>query len=113
MIGISQTIPEARKLIDAQRSEIDAFECSVPQTYKEIDWGPKSRGQGKRNGHMVQGSMSDAPHGIKRYYCTDMSKYRDDFNNDYPIKFLERPEYYYRAREFGCNHIEALYYAIT
>lgn len=34
--------------------------------FVEIDWG-RQKGQGKRNGHMIKGAMSNAPQGIKRY----------------------------------------------
>ena len=101
-------MPTIRKLIDE-------FTCDIPECSHQIDWGPKKRGQGKRSGGTIKGSMSAAPNGIKTYYGIDNSKYKNDFIDDQYrlVRELWQLARYYKSREFGCNHIESLYYAIT
>lgn len=86
---------------------------SFETAYREIDWGAKSRGQGKRTGHTVKGSMSAAPVGIKRYEYVkidipDYEEVKDDF------KYRDGNEIarYMKSRNAGFTHRESMFYAI-
>lgn len=112
-IGTSKSVEEAKVLINTIRKELDNFNCSPPSTKTVIDWGAKARGQGKRCGHMVMGSMSDAPSGKKVYCGIDISKYKNDWDGIQNCRFDGHQSCrYYKAREYGCNQIEARYYAL-
>lgn len=116
MKGQSNTVEEARATIKAIKDEITAFECSATICTKTIDWGSKSRGQGKRSGHMVTGSMSAAPTGVKTYQGIDLGRYIETDKEREDLKWLRdtyRRVAYDRARQFGCNHIESMVYAYT
>ena len=111
---IPTSIAEARTKIQKLKSKIDSFKCKPEICSKQIDWGPKKKGQGKRVGHMVTGSMSAAPCGIKTYYGIDLSKYittKKERENIKNLSEVYRRVAYDRARQFGCNHIEAMVYA--
>ena len=75
---------------------------------KEINWGPRQRGQGRRRGgKMVTGGMSDAPNGIKKYhrYIPDYDEWKND---ELDIQKTDaNPELYSIGREIGLNHHEA------
>lgn len=81
--------------------EIDSFDCKIPEISTQIDWGAKKRGQGRRSGGTILGSMSAAPYGIKTYYSVDISKYLKDWPSEV-FKYLNNPERarYYKAREY-------------
>lgn len=114
-VGKSQNIQEARALIIAINQDIFDAGVRAKTAITEIDWGPMKRGQGKRVGHMVTGSMSGAPRGVKKYYGIDLSDYSDDLKNDPTFtKFSNsgESERYAMARMYGCNHIEARFFAI-
>ena len=114
-IGLSKNVQEARELIPTIRKAIESFDVDFPILTKEIDWGRKKRGQGRRSGGMVTGSMSAAPVGIKKYTCIDMSKYASDWEgvDNRPSFDGNQSARYYTAREFGCNKIEAAVYALS
>lgn len=114
-IGLSKDVPEAKQLLLIIRKQIDDFHCVVPYSKTTIDWGSKKRGQGRRCGSMVMGSMSAAPSGLKTYYGVNMSKYKNDWNGDLSWFYGDnsRKSRYYKAREFGLNEIEARLYAVT
>lgn len=111
---MSKEIKDARAYVELHREEIDTFECVIPEKVRIIDWGPKHRGQGRRSGGMILGSMSAAPVGIKKYYSIDNSKYVADVKaGPSPIMDGHQTMRYYKAREFGCSHIQACVYAVT
>jgi len=114
-IGESNSVDDARVLMDIIRPELDGADCDVPLVKMQIDWGPRSKGQGRRSGHMVHGSMSAAPGGVKTYLGVDTSKYKADWGGKLHELITDGHELcrYFKAREFGCNEIEARYYAIT
>lgn len=114
IIGKSICVKDARDILPSIIKFIDEFNCDIPTTKTFIDWGKKSRGQGKRSGSMIMGGMSAAPVGIKTYFGVDLSKYSNDFNGDMEWASGDgsRRARYYKAREFGCNEIEARLYAI-
>jgi len=113
-IGSSINVTEAKIVLSEFRDKIDASSCTIPDCVSTIDWGAMPRGQGKRSGGMVKGSMSGAPRGIKKYFGIDMSKYMEDWElTVWRTMNINEKARYYKAREFGCNKIEARLYAIT
>ena len=110
MLRQSQNIKDAKNLVAVHRTDIDNFEVEIPTKTSTIDWG-SSRGQGKRSGGMIKGGMGNAPRGVKEYTGFDLSKYRDDLKG----RRLHTWEVvrYYRAREYGCNDIEAMCYILV
>jgi len=94
------------------QSQIDNFECEIKIANIQIDWGQQKR-QGKRIGNTIIGSMSNAPSGITTYQSVGLSEYHtedteQDLRNLNGIQTCK----YYRARKFGCNHIEAMVYSV-
>ncbi len=114
LTGKSKDVKQAREILKLVIEKLDAFNCSPPTITSTINWGPKKRGQGKRSGGTIKGSMSAAPYGIKTYFGVDISEYLNDFAGD--MKWLLgngcRMCRYYKARKFGCNQIEARLYAM-
>ena|SRR6185503_4600305 len=113
--GSSTTIPEARTLIRKLRDTISMYEPVLKFATLTLDWGPRQRGQGRRSGHMVKGSMSDAPRGKKTYTTVSLEDYiNQNINNPDDFKYLDQPQRYayVQARQFGCNHIEAMCFAL-
>lgn len=111
-LGKSKDVQEAKMIISEHKNLIDSFNCKIPEISKQIDWGTKKKGQGRRSGDTILGSMSAAPYGIKTYYGVDISKYLSDWPFEV-FKYLDNHERarYYKAREYGCNKIEARLYA--
>jgi hypothetical protein len=97
--------------------EIGKVQSEPPIITKIIDWGT-NRGQGKRSGNMVKGSMACIDlRGKKSYEAIDMSKYwREDLKSDFRILASGLPRLsflYWKAREFGTTHLEAMVYAFA
>lgn len=111
--GESLDINQARNVIDLIRGDINSFNCSYKTSSIEIDWG-RSRSQGKRSGKNVTGAMSSNLCGIKKYTALDLGVYSCDWNGQiYELLDTFQLTKYYRARVYGCNEIEARYYALT
>lgn len=113
-LGKSETVEDAKKVMFPLYDRIDNFDADVKIGHTNIDWGPMKRGQGRRSGYMVQGSMSGAPRGIKSYPYVDWSMYPEVADDISHMKLFTsgEAERYVRARQFGANHIEAKVYAI-
>ena len=83
----------------------------LPLKFKTVDWGPRPRGQGKRNGGMIMGAMSDAPTGKKSYvdYAKTFNLSKDQaeevgyWGYSHPAFHI-----YWRARASGLNHDAAM-----
>ena len=106
-------IAAARVKVSAIYKEIKPTE--IPKAVTTLDWG-STRGQGKRVGYMVKGSMgAGGLSGSTKYYGLDISKYYDEKYKDDFRHMLRTPSseifHYYDGREYGLNHIEALTYA--
>lgn len=98
--------------VNELRNSVDNFECNINQCKYQIDWGPKKRGQGRRSGGTIVGSMSAVPVGVKTYYGIDYSEYiehKDDIKN----LELYQVAKYIKARKFGLTHWESMYYALS
>lgn len=81
-------------------------------SYVEVDWG-QQRGQGKRSGSMVKGSMGINLRGVQRYQSVkidvpDLDIIKQDLRRR-PLHELFR---YQKARNAGFNHNIAMIYAI-
>ena len=110
--GFSVSIPEARKV--ALDHWVDIGRCLVmpKQASFKIDWGGVRRGQGRRSGGMVKGSMS-SPLYVREYQYLDLSEYVDDLRSEITARaskhMTTREEMlYYSARKYGLNNIEAM-----
>lgn len=114
IVGKSTCVKDAKDILPSIIKFVDEFKCDIPTTQTVINWGAKSRGQGKRSGNMIMGGVSAAPVGLKTYYGVDLTKYENDFNGNMEWSYGDgsRRARYYKAREFGCNEIEARLYAI-
>jgi len=115
-IGASLSVDDAKILMQSIKTNIDQWNSGrIPTSVSYIDWGSKKRGQGRRSGSTILGSMSAARYGIVKYVGVDFRKYKADWNGEI-MKLLSydgsRMSRYYKAREFGCNQIEARLYAI-
>jgi hypothetical protein len=83
-----------------------------PPTSRQVDWGPRQRGQGKRlGGGMVAGSMSDAPTGIKTYsnLLGSIPEYKNNSEDFRGFSQFDQIQYL-KAREYGLNHNQAILY---
>ena len=108
-----------RKLVDRDREAIDDFydahASEAPMATMKIDWGGPGRGQGKRSGGMIKGSMS-SPLYVRTYCCVDLSEFKDDFKDRHEWRILDeanRRWKYYAARKFGLSHWPSMYYAVS
>jgi hypothetical protein len=114
MIHSKEDLKKARKKVAEVKEEIDKLELvTLPVAVKTVDWG-QPKAQGKRNGHMVKGSMAAMIKGDTNYYGVDFSKY---FIKEFAEDFLlindnARIFFYATAREYGLNHIESMIYAV-
>jgi len=106
-LGKSINLKQAKELIDNISSKIFEAEIGLPLIYKTIDWG-RPRGQGKRAGSMIKGGMATIL-GRKSYEGLDISAF-PELQKD--RVWTEQLPHYVKARLYGCNHLEAKYYAI-
>ena len=119
-VGLSPEEKESRRNhVKSVISEIDEIEVDLKICETEIDWG-SSRGQGKRVGSSVKGSMSDISiRGVKKYQGIDMGEFvKDETRGD--IKLLLRDgvsgwvcSLYMKARKFGLDHWSSMYFALA
>lgn len=75
-----------------------------------VDWGQPERGQGRRSGGMVKGSMSNAPRGVK-LYTSLIAKLPERDHDDlkgFGIWGLGSQLSYVRARAGGYSHEAAI-----
>lgn len=93
--------------------ELEKFDPEIPKRTFSIDWGFKKR-QGKRCNGTIVGSMSDISlRGIKEYTVYDLDEYAEDIDKDEKFGFYSfTHENYIKARMFGLNHVESVYYSI-
>ena len=76
-----------------------------PRPYT-VDWGNTRRGQGKRAGGMVLGSMSDAPRG-RRTYLEQVPNESPEARHEVNMLDDWERQVYLRARSAGLPHVAA------
>jgi hypothetical protein len=90
----------------------------VPIVERKIDWG-SSKGQGKRSGGTVKGSMSDISlKGVKTYQIADYShyfkKYADQLTTNSRLVLINNGhmcENFFKAMEYGLNLDQSKFFA--
>jgi hypothetical protein len=114
---------DINKSVDIAKLSDSEIESSIndanPDIFKgtvEVDWG-SSRGQGKRSGGMVKGSMSDAPKG-KKTYIDKYQKLKLNSEDESEIKLSvdagdNDEKLYLKARSAGFSHKVAMLTSIT
>lgn len=110
--GQSSTKAEAKAFITEFSTAIRETPQPLRRITKRVDWNLSGRGQGKRSGGMTKGGMCGLM-GSEQYDGVDVSEYTE---------LLKEPNYktmsypcvyrYAHARSVGCNHLEAMMFAI-
>lgn len=96
------------EMLQAAISKAEQYKFAEKYT---VDWGPRPKGQGRRFGNMIRGSMSGALYGVQEYidpfYNLGLSAEERD-----EIGVFTMPEQarYLKARSAGFDHDYAMAY---
>lgn len=113
-LGLSSTKQAALEFVKQHSDYIFSRLGQIPYITTTVDWG-LSRGQGKRTGGMVKGGMCTLM-GAIQYQGVDMSSFTELMNDPNRCLILQdgsRRARYAGAFNGGCNHLEAMGFAIN
>ncbi len=112
-LGKSRNKSEAIAFVQRHSNYIASKLGHIPRVRKQVNWGT-AKGQGRRRGNMITGGMS-ARLGTVTYDGVDLSGFSELTADPYKKLVLSdaaRAARYAGAYNGGCNHLEAMAFAI-